>query len=317
MDADGRFHGPGVSDNGAGLAALLAMARAWKLAAACPGWFPPRPAAGGQRGRRRRRQPAGHAAPVQAIAAGPQDRCLRGGGWRQHRTTSPTARWAAAASKWPSPDLAAIAGAITAWAIRCMRCAARWRCLPKRAWRGAQIGHQRGPDRRRLERQRHRPNRPAPRWISARKATRRWTNWWNCSSAAVERARELENQRATGGKCRRKLKEIGSRPAAALPEDARYSDATCAPWTRTWASARTWIALPPTPIFRCRWAFRPSPSAPAESGGGAHTTAGMVPPGRARPGPETHLSDAAAAAIAETGPPKAVNRRRRPKRLWL
>ena len=30
VDPDGRFHGPGVSDNGAGLAALLALARAWK-----------------------------------------------------------------------------------------------------------------------------------------------------------------------------------------------------------------------------------------------------------------------------------------------
>ncbi|MBV9505155.1 MAG: M20/M25/M40 family metallo-hydrolase [Acidobacteriia bacterium] len=30
VEADGRFRGPGVSDNGAGLAALLAMARAWK-----------------------------------------------------------------------------------------------------------------------------------------------------------------------------------------------------------------------------------------------------------------------------------------------
>ena len=30
VDADGRFRGPGVSDNGAGLAALLAVARAWK-----------------------------------------------------------------------------------------------------------------------------------------------------------------------------------------------------------------------------------------------------------------------------------------------
>jgi acetylornithine deacetylase/succinyl-diaminopimelate desuccinylase-like protein len=30
VDAGGRFHGPGVSDNGAGLAALLAVARAWK-----------------------------------------------------------------------------------------------------------------------------------------------------------------------------------------------------------------------------------------------------------------------------------------------
>src|SRR6185369_10720292 len=29
-EADGRFYGPGVSDNGAGLAALLAVARVWK-----------------------------------------------------------------------------------------------------------------------------------------------------------------------------------------------------------------------------------------------------------------------------------------------
>src|SRR3954462_8687198 len=30
VDRDGRFCGPGVSDNGAGLAALLAIARVWK-----------------------------------------------------------------------------------------------------------------------------------------------------------------------------------------------------------------------------------------------------------------------------------------------
>src|SRR5690242_1846920 len=30
LDGEGRFRGPGVSDNGAGLAALLALARAWK-----------------------------------------------------------------------------------------------------------------------------------------------------------------------------------------------------------------------------------------------------------------------------------------------
>ncbi len=39
-------------------------------------------------------------------------------------------------------------------------------------------------------------------------------------SAAVDRAREIENQRATAGKVSAKLKEIGSRPAAALPENA-------------------------------------------------------------------------------------------------
>ena len=36
VDADGRFRGPGVSDNGAGLAALLAIARAWKTSARLP-----------------------------------------------------------------------------------------------------------------------------------------------------------------------------------------------------------------------------------------------------------------------------------------
>src|SRR5450432_885210 len=36
VDPDGRFHGPGVSDNGAGLAALLAVARAWKSSSGLP-----------------------------------------------------------------------------------------------------------------------------------------------------------------------------------------------------------------------------------------------------------------------------------------
>ena len=38
--------------------------------------------------------------------------------------------------------------------------------------------------------------------------------------AAVERAREIENQRAASGKVTARLKEIGSRPAAALPDSA-------------------------------------------------------------------------------------------------
>ena len=45
---------------------------------------------------------------------------------------------------------------------------------------------------------------------------------------AMERAREFENQRATGGRIASRLKEIGSRPAAVLPDDAeilRYARA--------------------------------------------------------------------------------------------
>ena len=36
VDAAGRFHGPGVSDNGAGLASLLAIARAWRTSPRLP-----------------------------------------------------------------------------------------------------------------------------------------------------------------------------------------------------------------------------------------------------------------------------------------
>ncbi|HLI83360.1 MAG TPA: M20/M25/M40 family metallo-hydrolase [Bryobacteraceae bacterium] len=39
-------------------------------------------------------------------------------------------------------------------------------------------------------------------------------------SAAVDRARDIENQRAAAGKVFSKVKEIGSRPAAALPDNA-------------------------------------------------------------------------------------------------
>jgi tripeptide aminopeptidase len=39
-------------------------------------------------------------------------------------------------------------------------------------------------------------------------------------AASVDRARDLENQRATAGKLLAKIKEIGARPAAALPDNA-------------------------------------------------------------------------------------------------
>src|SRR5580700_7327741 len=38
VETDGRFHGPGISDNGAGLAALLAIARALKVCPPAEGW---------------------------------------------------------------------------------------------------------------------------------------------------------------------------------------------------------------------------------------------------------------------------------------
>src|SRR5580692_11287640 len=38
VNANGTFRGPGISDNGAGLAALLAVARAWKFTQTMPGF---------------------------------------------------------------------------------------------------------------------------------------------------------------------------------------------------------------------------------------------------------------------------------------
>src|SRR5476649_1927285 len=39
-------------------------------------------------------------------------------------------------------------------------------------------------------------------------------------TGVADRARDIENQRATGGRVAVKVKEIGSRPAAALPENS-------------------------------------------------------------------------------------------------
>ena len=53
---------------------------------AAPARIRAEPAAGGQRGRGRRRQSARHALSVQAIGAGAAHRGVRGGRWRQHRS---------------------------------------------------------------------------------------------------------------------------------------------------------------------------------------------------------------------------------------
>jgi len=83
VDPDGRFRGPASPINGAGLAALLALARAWRVApafrnfrSACC-WWPT--------SARKARATFWDAAPLQAISAGPESTILRGMGWRQHR----------------------------------------------------------------------------------------------------------------------------------------------------------------------------------------------------------------------------------------
>jgi Acetylornithine deacetylase/Succinyl-diaminopimelate desuccinylase and related deacylases len=84
-------------------------------------------------------------------------------------------------------------------------------------------------------------------------------------AAAVEKAQAVENERATGGKVAAKLKEIGSRPAGSWRR-ARPFCRTCAVWMLTWEFARVSTARRRMPIFRCLSTSRPSPSAPAARG---------------------------------------------------
>ena len=85
VDPDGRFRGPGVSDNGAGLAALLAVARALKSCAQAGGYGASNLVFVANVGEEGEGQPERHAPPLQAVAAGEEDLRLPDSGWRQHR----------------------------------------------------------------------------------------------------------------------------------------------------------------------------------------------------------------------------------------
>ena len=126
----------------------------------------------------------------------------------------------------------------------------------------------------------------------------------------MERARDFENQRATGGKVVAKLKEIGSRPAAALPEDAailQYVRAVDAhlgirshlDCSSTDANIPLSLGIPAIAIG-AGGIGRRRPHLP-----------GMVPARRPRPGPEAHLSAPAAADARsrERHGERAVSRR--------
>jgi hypothetical protein len=154
--------------------------------------------------------------------------------------------------------------------------------------------------------------RRAPRWISARKAITRMDELVELLSAAVDRARETENQRATGGKVTAKLKEIGSRPAAALPEtapilqcvravDAHLGIRSHLDCSSTDANIPLSLGIPAAGHRRRRIGRR------------RPYHAGMVPAGRARFGAEAHFPDPASlmrGAPRRCGERGQVNRRR-------
>ena len=217
VEADGRYCGPGVSDNGAGLAALLAMARAWKN---CP-------------------RPADLAADLLLVANVGEEGEGNLLGMR-HLAKQSLARKIRAFLVLDGANIDYITNralgsrrfeiAFTgpgghSWSdygvgnpvhALCRAVAlfaeARIDGAPKSA---VNVGLIEGGS----------SVNAIPQMARAKVDIRSETNTKidelvNLLGAAVDRARDVENQRATGGRVAVKLKEIGARPAAALPEDA-------------------------------------------------------------------------------------------------
>jgi len=252
VDADGRFHGPGVSDNGAGLAALLAMAKVWKMFPGLPESGadplvrvgPPGPASS-------RERPARGLAADQAVCptSGPglllvanvgeegEGNLL---GMRYLLKQSPLARRIQA--------FVVVDGAntdhITTRALGSRRYEATFSGPGGHSWSDFGVANPVHALCRAVALFAETRLDGAPKSAfnvglieggssvntiaqSARakvdirsESNPKMDELVDLLQGAVERAREFENQRATGGRIASKLKEIGSRPAAALPEDA-------------------------------------------------------------------------------------------------
>jgi len=218
VDPDGRFHGPGVSDNGAGLAALLAIARALKSA-------PPiddLPAGvvfianvgeegeGNLSGMRYicKQSPLAKRIAAFLVLDGASTEHITstalgsrrfeltfsgpgGHSWSDHGTGNPVHALSRAVSLFSDTKLNG--SPRSAFNIGVIEGGASINSIPTLARAKVDI--------------RSESNQKMDDLVAA-------------LSAAVERAQNVENERATGGKVTAKLKEIGSRPAGRLAEGA-------------------------------------------------------------------------------------------------
>jgi acetylornithine deacetylase/succinyl-diaminopimelate desuccinylase-like protein len=218
VEADGRICGPGVSDNGAGLAALLAVARAWKSS-------PPLPdlpldlllvanvaeeGEGNLVGMRHLLKQSPLARKIRALVV------LDGANTDHITTRALGSRRFEIAFTGPGGHSWSDYGVGNPLHALCravaLFCETRLEGAPKSAFNVGLIEGGSGVNA---------IAQTARAKVDIRsESNEKMDELVGILSGAVDRARDLENQRATGGKVSAKLKEIGSRPAAALSEDA-------------------------------------------------------------------------------------------------
>ncbi len=217
VDSDGRFRGPGVSDNGAGLAALLALARAWK-SARLPD-FPATPLLVANTGEEGEGNLLGmrHLCRQSPIARHIKGFVVVDGANIDHITTRGLgSRRFEVAFAGPGGHSWSDYGAGNPLHALCRAVAlfaeTRLEGSPKSSINVGLIEGGSGVNA---------IAQSARAKVDIRSESNERIEFLvEALFSAVDRARDAENQRATSGRVTARLKEIGSRPAAALPDDA-------------------------------------------------------------------------------------------------
>jgi acetylornithine deacetylase/succinyl-diaminopimelate desuccinylase-like protein len=217
VDSEGRFRGPGVSDNGAGLAALLALARSWKTVRLPDAQASPLLVAntgeegeGNLVGMRHLCRQSPLARQIQGFlvvdGANTDHITTRGLGSRRFEVAFSGPGGHSWSDFGVGNPVHALCRAVALFAET------RIDGSPKSS---VNVGLIEGGSGVNAIAQSARAK------VDIRsESNRRIEDLVDALTAAVDRARDSENQRATSGRVAAKIKEIGSRPAAALPDDA-------------------------------------------------------------------------------------------------
>jgi len=227
VDADGRFRGPGVCDNGAGLASLLGFARAWKAGCTAGGL-----AAGSN-------LPEFALSPLLVANVGEEGE----GNLLGMRYLCKQSRLARRIAAFVVAD-GANTDHITSRALGSRRFEALFSGPGGHSWSDYGVGNPLHALCRAVALFAETPLEGSPKSAinvgmieggagvnaiaqTARakvdirsESNQKMDELVGALEQAVERARETENQRASGGQVTSRLKEIGARPAAALADDA-------------------------------------------------------------------------------------------------